>query len=111
MTDQKRKNPASASRVSEIVWMADFRGNNNNPDHKPQAIRIADDPTMQRAWQRIYDQGPRLGLELLSTLAEKNIQAIAVENEIKHYALLPPGALKTIGCDQIRRFYPLEVPR
>lgn len=82
-----------------------------NPHTKPQAIRIADDPVMQRAVQKIYNQGPRMVLELLSTLAEKNIQALAVEHEITHFALLPPGALRAIGCDQIKRFHPLEVPQ
>lgn len=107
MTNQI-KSPA-VNGASEIVFPANFKGKNSNPHSKPQAIRIADDPTMQSAWQRIYDQGPRLGLELLSALAEKNIQAVAVEKEIKHFALLPPGALRAIDCDQIRRFHPLEV--
>lgn len=106
MTDQKRNSPAANG--AEIIFL---NHKNNSILSLPQVTRIAEDPVMQMAFQKIYDQGPRICLELISTLAEKNIQAVAVEKEIKRFALLPPGALRAIGCDQIRRFHPLEVPQ
>lgn len=111
MTDLERRNPAYQSRASDVHFLTADNMKNPNPHTKLQAIRIADDPVMQRAIQKIYNQGPRMVLELLSTLAEKNIQELAVEQEITHFALLLPGAVQVIGCDQIKCFHPLEVPQ
>jgi hypothetical protein len=110
MTPEVR-NGAGQSAASNVLFLRPDNLKHTNPPQKLQVARIADDPVMQTAFQKVYDQGPRMVLELLSALAEKNIQAMAVEKEIKRFALLPPGALRAIGCDRIKPFYPLEVPQ
>ncbi len=108
MTTEVR-NGADQSAASNVHFLSPDSLKHNNPPRRLQVARIADDPVMQQAMQAIYDQGPRMVLELLSTLSEKNMQACAVEKEIKRFALLPPGALRAIGCDRIKPFHPLEV--
>lgn len=108
MTPETRS--GAGKSAASVILVPGNTLKHSNPSQKPQeAIRIAADPVMQQAVQKIHDQGPRMVLELLSTLAESNMLAVAVEREIKRFSQLPPGALRAIGYDQIRRFYPLEV--
>lgn len=106
MPPKNKKAAVNGSGASNVYFLTPD-SLEHTPRGKPKkAVRIADDPVMQTAFQRVYDQGPRLCLELLSTLAEKNMQTLAVEKEIKHFALLPPGALRAIGGDQVRHHSP-----
>ncbi len=111
MDSAKQRNGALSSAAPNVHFFSRDNLDTTNTQYKPQAIRIADDPIMQRAVQKIYNQGPRMVLELLSSLAEKNMQAVAVEREIKYFTLLPRNALRAIECDQIRQLHPLEVPQ
>ena len=108
MTDQKRRNPAGGPGSNVHSLTADKTEHSLSLPQR-QVSRLAEDPVMGRAVAHICAHGDRAVLELLSTLAEKHIQAIAVEAEIRRFALLPAGALAALGCDRIRHLSPYEV--
>lgn len=111
MTLENEKAAVTSSGASNVHFLNPDNMKCSSIGQQSQAIRISDDPVMQSAVQKIYDQGPRYLLELLATLAENYMQANAVEKEIKHFALMPPNALRLIGSSHIQRFAPLEVPQ
>ncbi len=108
MTGQKRRNPAGGPGSNVHSLTADKTEHSLSLPQR-QVSRISEDPVMKRAVARIWAQGDRAVLELLSTLAEKHMQAVAVEREIRRFALLPAEALAALGCDRIRQVNPYEV--
>ncbi len=108
MTEQKESPLGGGAPNVHVLRLDRLERINKLPQR--QVLRIADDPVIQRAVDKIYAQGSRMVLELLNTLAEQYMLGTPIEREIKRHALLPDGALHQMGCDTIRYMPPLQVP-